>query len=120
MFYGVPARMYQTVIDSRAHFLSPRWEVAVEVTDLSIRNLNEKVEKMFAWLVEDGGLVRDESHAVADFEEVEEGLPLFIPDVVMEAHETVVFTKQRHIPDVEEMLRQLIWDIRNGNLPLLQ
>lgn len=38
-----------------------------------------------AWLVEEDGLVPDESHAVGGFDEVSEGLPLFIPNVVMEA-----------------------------------
>lgn len=120
MFYGVPARMYHPVIESGSHFLFPRWEIAVDVTTLSNRNLDEKLGKMFAWLTDEGGLVRDETHAIGGFEEVQEGLPLFIPDVVMQAHETVVFTKLRHVPDVEEMLRNLIRDIRDGKLPSIQ
>jgi hypothetical protein len=120
MFYGVPAKMYRPVIESGAHFLSPRWEIAVDVMSLSDQKLDEKVKKMFSWLTDEGGLVRDETHAVGGFEEAEKGLPLFIPDVVMQAHETVVFTKQRHVPDVEEMLRNLIRDIRDGKLPSIQ
>lgn len=120
MFYGAPARMYRAVIDSRSHFLSPRWEIAVDVTRLNTNTLHYSLERMLAWLTDEGGLVRDESHAVGDFEEVAEGLPLFIPDVVMQAHEMVVYTRDRHVPDVEERLHNLVRDIRDGNLPSLQ
>jgi hypothetical protein len=120
MFYGAPARMYKTVLESSSHFLTPRWELAVDISTLDTITLFAKVEKLFAWLVEEGSSVRDESHAIGEFDEAEEGLPLFIPDVVMEAHETVVFTKNRHVPEVEDMLQKLINDIRSGSLPALQ
>lgn len=120
MFYSAPARMYEAVMESSSHFLTPRWELAVDISTLDNPNLLMKMEKLFAWLVDEGGLVRDQSHAIGGFEEAEEGLPLFIPDVVMEAHETVVFTQQRHVPEVEDMLQQLIQDIRHGRLPSIR
>jgi hypothetical protein len=117
MFYGAPARMYKAVLDSRSHFLSPRWELTA---DVALSNLDYHLEQMLAWLVDEGGLVRDESHAVGGFEEAVEGLPLFIPDVVMQAHEMVVYTKKRHVPDIEDRLQKLVRDIRDGKLPSVQ
>lgn len=116
MFYAVPARMYLPVIESHAHFLSPRWEIAVDVTTLTHQNLDEKVQKMFSWLVDEGGLVRDNTHTLNDFEEPEQGLPLLVPDVVQQAHETVVFARSRHIPEIEERLRTLIAEIQKRGM----
>lgn len=120
MFYGAPVRMYRTVVDSRSHFLSPRWELAVDLERLDTSALDYRLEKMLMWLVDEGGLVRDESHASGGFEEVTEGLPLFIPDVVMQAHDMVAYTRDRHVPDIEERLQNLVRDIRSGKLPSVQ
>jgi hypothetical protein len=69
-----------------------------------------------AWLVEQDGLVPDESHAVGGFDEVAEGLPLFIPNVVMEAHRAVGYGRERHTVDVQDELQRLVADIRAGRL----
>jgi hypothetical protein len=45
---------------------------------------------------------------------------LYIPDVVMQAHEMVVYTRTRHIPDVEDKLQQLVRQIREGSLRPIQ
>lgn len=119
MFYGVPTRMYRTVIDSRSHFLLPRWELTVDISRANSSLVNYQLERMLAWLTDEGGLVRDESHAVGGFEEIAEGLPLFIPDVVMQSHETVVYTKNKHVPDIEEKIQQLVRDIREGKVSFL-
>lgn len=114
MFYGAPARMYNAVIGSDAHFLLPRWEIATDVSRLTNSTIDYRLKSMLSWLVEDDGLVKDESHAVGGHEDPVEGLPLYIPDVVMQAHEMVVYTQQRHIPDVEDKLQELVSDIREG------
>jgi hypothetical protein len=75
---------------------------------------------MLSWIVDEGGLVKDETHAVGGHEEAVEGLPLYIPDVVMQAHEMVVYTRTRHIPDVEDKLQQLVRQIREGSLRPIQ
>jgi hypothetical protein len=119
MFYAAPVRMYQAVIDSQAHFLLPRWELAIDVTQKYHAVIKDRLPRLLEWLVDEGGLVRDEAHAVGGFEEVTEGLPLFIPDVVKRAHETVVYTRDRHVPEIEEKLRELVSDIREGRIILV-
>lgn len=121
MFYAAPARMYEATLNDRAHFFTPRWEIAV---DLQTKNLEEdieySIERLIAWLVEPDGLVPDESHAVGGFDEVTEGLPLFIPNVVMEAHKAVGYGRERHATDVQDELRKLVADIRSGRLDFAQ
>jgi hypothetical protein len=120
MFYAAPARMYRAVMESGAHFLSPRWEIAVDVTRIKPPKLDVYLYDMLSWIVDEGGLVKDETHAVGGHEEAVEGLPLYIPDVVMQAHEMVVYTRTRHIPDVEDKLQQLVRQIREGSLRPIQ
>lgn len=116
MFYAAPVRMYETTLRDRSHFFTPRWEVAVDLT----RDINSEIDRciggLMAWLVEQDGLVPDESHAVGGFEEVTEGLPLFIPNVVMEAHRAVGYGRNRHKMDVQDELQKLVADIRAGRL----
>ena len=86
MFYATPTRMYKATLNDGAHFLTPRWEIAVDLqTQDRRKEIDRCIEELMAWLVEQDGLVPDESHAVGGFDEVSEGLPLFIPNVVMEA-----------------------------------
>ena len=117
MFYAAPARMYRATLSDRAHFFTPRWEVAV---DLAQQNIGSEIDRrlagFMAWLVEQDGLVPDESHAVGGFEEVTEGLPLFIPNVVMEAHRAVGYGRERHVMDIQDDLQRLVTDIRAGQL----
>jgi hypothetical protein len=117
MFYAAPARMYRATLSGRAHFFTPRWEIAI---DLQAKNLRSEIERciagLMAWLVEQDGLVPDESHAVGGFDEVAEGLPLFIPNVVMEAHRAVGYGRERHAVDVQDELQRLVADIRAGRL----
>jgi hypothetical protein len=70
--------------------------------------------------VEKEGLVPDESHAVGGFDEVAEGLPLFIPNIVMEAHKAVSYGQERHVTDVQDELQKLVSDIRSGRLGSLK
>lgn len=117
MFYAAPTRMYRATLSDRAHFFTPRWEIAV---DLQTQDRREEIDRcvagLMAWLVEQDGLVPDESHAVGGFEEVTEGLPLFIPNVVMEAHKAVGYGCERHAMDVQDELQRLVADIRAGRL----
>ena len=117
MFYAAPARMYRATLSDRAHFFTPRWEIAI---DLQAKNLRSEIERciagLMAWLVEQDGLVPDESHAVGGFDEVTEGLPLFIPNVVMEAHRAVGYGRERHAVDVQDELQRLVADIRARRL----
>jgi hypothetical protein len=117
MFYAAPARMYRATLSDRAHFFTPRWEIAI---DLQVKSLRSEIERcitgLMAWLVEQDGLVPDESHAVGGFDEVAEGLPLFIPNVVMEAHRAVGYGRERHTVDVQDELQRLVADIRAGRL----
>ncbi|GIK72718.1 hypothetical protein [Caldilinea sp.] len=117
MFYAAPARMYRATLSDRAHFFTPRWEIAVDLTNKDIgEEIKRRLEGLMAWLVEQDGLVADESHAVGGFEEVAEGLPLFIPNVVMEAHRAVGYGRERHAMDVQDDLQKLVTDIRAGRL----
>lgn len=120
MFYGAPTRMYRATIDSGSHFFTPRWELAVDLSGDVGREAFRRVEQFSAWLVESDGLVPDESHAVGGFEEVSEGLPLFIPNVVMEAHKAVGYGRDRHATDVQDDLHRLVRDIRAGRYPTVQ
>jgi len=117
MFYAAPARMYRATLSDRAHFFTPRWEIAV---DLQAKNPRAEIERciagLMAWLVEQDGLVPDESHPVGGFDEATEGLPLFIPNVVMEAHKAVGYGRERHAIDVQDELQRLVADIRAGRL----
>lgn len=116
MFYAAPARMYRATLSDRAHFFTPRWEVAIDLTQNIDSEINRRLAEFMAWLVEQDGLVPDESHAVGGFEEVAEGLPLFIPNVVMEAHRAVGYGRERHAMDVQDELQRLVTDIRAGRL----
>lgn len=117
MFYAAPARMYRATLSDRAHFFTPRWEVAVDLTENNIGSeINRRILEFMAWLVGQDGLVPDESHAVGGFEEVAEGLPLFIPNIVMEAHRAVGYGRERHAMDVQDDLQRLVTDIRAGRL----
>ena len=120
MFYGAPARMYRATIGAGSHFFTPRWELAVDLSEDVSREASRRVEQFCAWLVEDDGLVADESHAVGGFEEVSEGLPLFIPNVVMEAHKAVGYGRDRHTADVQDGLHELVRDIRAGRYPTVR
>jgi hypothetical protein len=93
--------------------------LAIDVTQKYHAVIKDRLPRLLEWLVDEGGLVRDEAHAVGGFEEVTEGLPLFIPDVVKRAHETVVYTRDRHVPEIEEKLRELVSDIREGRIILV-
>lgn len=117
MFYATPTRMYRATLSDRAHFFTPRWEIAVDLQaqDRSLE-IARRIAEFMAWLVEQDGLVPDESHAVGGFDEVTEGLPLFIPNVVMEAHRAVGYGRERHAMDVRDELQRLVTDIRAGLL----
>ncbi len=117
MFYAAPVRMYEATLRDRSHFFMPRWEVAIDLKQMKEdggKDLERRVQEFMAWLVEQDGLVPDESHAVGGFEEASEGLPLFIPNVVMEAHRAVGYGRERHAMDVHDELQRLVADIRAG------
>ncbi len=119
MFYAAPVRMYEATRRDRSHFFMPRWEVAIDLIKMKEdkgKDFERRVLEFMAWLVEKDGLVPDESHAVGGFEAVVEGLPLFIPNVVMEAHRAVGYGRDRHVTDVNDDLQRLISDIRAGRL----
>ncbi|MGB9887756.1 MAG: hypothetical protein ACPLRW_12295 [Moorellales bacterium] len=120
MFYGVPARMYASTLDTNSHFLAPRWELAVDLTTDVRREVARRLEGLIAWLAEDDGLVPDESHVADDYEGITGDLPLFIPNVVMEAHRAVGYGRDRHAADVQDELRKLVADIRARRLPVLK
>lgn len=120
MFYSAPCRMYKAVIESSSHFLTPRWETIINLEKFDSDWNNQRMGRMLSWLIDEGGLVKDETHAVGGHEELVEGLPLYIPDVVMQAHEMVVYTQQRHVPDIEDRLHELVKDIRAGRLNLIR
>jgi hypothetical protein len=114
MFYGAPARMYKSTVNDGSHFFTPRWELAVDVTRST--NHLEQLKLFASWIVDKDGLVPDESHAVGGFEEAAEGVPLFIPNIVMEAHKAVSYGQGRHGLDVVDSLQKLVGDIRAGRL----
>jgi hypothetical protein len=117
MFYAAPTRMYRSTLNDRAHFFTPRWEIAVDLQMQDRRSeIDRRIAAFMSWLVEQGGLVPDESHAVGGFDEAAEGLPLFVPNVVMEAHRAVGYGRERHATDVQDELQRLVADIRAGRL----
>jgi hypothetical protein len=117
MFYAAPTRMYRSTLNDRAHFFTPRWEIAVDLQMQDRRSeIDRRIAAFMSWLVEQGGLVPDESHAVGGFDEAAEGLPLFVPNVVMEAHRAVGYGRKRHATDVQDELQRLVADIRAGRL----
>ncbi len=120
MFYGAPTRMYKATIEGGAHFFTPRWELAVDLSRDVHRESHRRIEHLCAWLVEGEGLVKDETHAVGGFEVASEGLPLFIPNVVMEAHKAVGYGRDRHTGDVEDELHKLVHEIRTGRHPMVK
>jgi hypothetical protein len=121
MFYGVPTRLYQTTVNGGFHFLSPRWEVAVDMAQKNMASsLNDKLDKLSAWLADENGLVLDEFHAVGDHEEPVEGLPLMIPDVVMEAHNMAMFIRDEHANQVTQEIHNLIRDIKENKVSFQQ
>lgn len=120
MFYAAPTRMYRSTLNDRSHFFTPRWEIAVDLQTQDRRSeITRRIAEFMAWLVEPDGLVPDESHAVGGFDEVTEGLPLFIPNVVMEAHRAVGYGRERHAMDMQDELQRLVADIRAGRLGLV-
>jgi hypothetical protein len=121
MFYGVPTRIYQTTVNGGFHFLSPRWEVAIDMTqkDLEVF-LNDKLDKLSAWLTDENGLVLDEVHAVGGHEEPVGGLPLMIPDVVHAAHKAATDMRDRHRDDVTDKIYNLIRDIKENKVSFQQ
>jgi hypothetical protein len=120
MFYGAPARMYKSTVNDKSHFFTPRWEMAFDVIGNTASNLTHQLNGLAAWLIDLDGLVPDESHAVGGFDEVSEGLPLFIPNIVMEAHKAVSYGQGRHVMDVQDELQKLVGDIRAGRLGSLR
>lgn len=117
MFYAAPARIYQTVLRDRSHFFTPRWEIAVDLQNADVKKeIDRRVYGLMAWLVEQDGLVRDESHAVGGFDDVTEGLPLLIPNIVMEAHRVVGYGRDRHATDLYDALQRLVAEIRAGRV----
>lgn len=120
MFYGAPVRMYAATLNSNSHFFTPRWELAVDLTKDVKREITWRLEGLAAWLAEEDGLVPDESHAVGGFEDVVEGLPLFIPNVVMETHRAAGYGRERHVVDAQNELQKLVGDIRAGRLAALK
>ncbi len=116
MFYAAPTRMYRSTLNDRAHFFTPRWEIAVDLQTKDLKSeIGRRIAELMAWLVEQDGLIPDESHAVGGFDEVTEGLPLFVPNVVMEAHKAVGYGRDRHATDLQDELQRLVADIRSGN-----
>lgn len=120
MFYASPVRMYRATLSDKAHFFTPRWELAVDLTKSTTLEIYRRLEEFMAWMVEQDGLVPDESHAVGGFEEVTEGLPLFIPNVVMEAHNAVKYGRDRHSMDIQDDLQRLVTDIRKRRLSFVK
>ncbi len=117
MFYAAPTRMYRSTLNDRAHFFTPRWEIAVDLQTKDLKSeIGRRIAELMAWLVEQDGLIPDESHAVGGFDDVTEGLPLFIPNVVMEAHKAVGYGRERHATDLRDELQRLVADIRAGRL----
>ena len=114
MFYGAPTRMYRSTVNDGSHFFTPRWELAIDMSQTT--NYLERLKLFASWIIEKEGLVPDESHAVGGFDEAAEGVPLFIPNVVMEAHNAVCYGQERHGIDVVDSLQKLIGDIRSGKL----
>ena len=120
MFYAAPTRMYRSTLNARAHFFTPRWEIAVDFQTEDLKSeTGRRIEGLMAWLVEQDGLVADESHAVGGFDEAVEGLPLFVPNVVMEAHKMAGYGQKRHGDDVRNELQALVADIRAGRLSFI-
>lgn len=118
MFHSAPTRMYRPLIEepSPSHFLLPRWEVAVDVTDRHfVKTLEGNLEKMLAWINAKGGLTIDDQHGDLEHEE-ERGLPLFVPNVVMEAHKAATFVRDVHTTGVTDRIHKLIQDIQEGKL----
>jgi hypothetical protein len=121
MFHAVPARMYRNLIEyqSHSHFLLPRWEIAVDVTSNTASTLKDKIDRLLAWITDEGELTIDEQHAGSEHETDEPGLPLWIPTVVMEAHKTVTFVRDEHTKGITNKIYQLILDIQEGKLPFV-
>lgn len=115
MFYCAPARMYGATLRSGSHFLMPRWEIALDVSrkERVREEAERRLSALCSWLTVSDGLVVDESHAAGGFEDVREGLPLFVPNVVMEAHKAVDYARDRHATDVQDELLRLVAEIRN-------
>jgi len=121
MFYAAPTRMYKATVSDRAHFFVPRWEIAVDLKNDDVsKEIDRRIKGFMAWLTERDGLIPDESHAVGGFDEVAEGLPIFIPNVVMEAHKAVGYGRDRHALDIQDELQKLVSDIRSGQVDAMK
>ncbi|HHY39543.1 MAG TPA: hypothetical protein GX507_11570 [Clostridia bacterium] len=120
MFYAAPTRLYRATLRESAHFLMPRWELAVDVTGNVEREANRRLDVLLGWLLQEGGLVRDEDHTMGSFAERVPGVPLWVPDVVSVAHQVVGYGRDRHVGDLTERLNWLINEIRSGRVPAMQ
>ncbi|MDM8527202.1 hypothetical protein QUF58_03220 [Anaerolineales bacterium HSG24] len=121
MFYSSPTRLYKATIDHNSHFLSPRWEVAIDLSRGNVlESLNHKIDSLSMWIADEDGLVHDEEHAIGGHDEPVQGLPLIIPDVVQEAHNMAMFMRDEHSEHVTDELYQLIRDIKEGKATFLK
>lgn len=116
MFYGAPTRLYRTTVEENNHFLMPRWEMAVSLKEDWKEEEKWRLQRLVAWLVEEDGLVLDSFHDVAGIPGSERNFPLFVPDVVYEAHDAANYLKDNNLRGLEDELRKLIVDIRKGKL----
>jgi Fe2+ or Zn2+ uptake regulation protein len=112
MYYAAPSHLYNATVRDGSHFLTPRWELCLDLSQNLDAQLNDRLLRALVWIGDRRGLVRDESHAVGGFEEKTHGLPLFIPDVVLQAHEVVGHVRDRHSRDLEETLLHMVHAVR--------
>ena len=115
MFYGTPCRLYTGPVNDGGHLLMPRWEVAVDVSKKSIEKDSEsRILDLLMWICDPDGLEIDGKHAVGGHQEVSRSLPLFIPDVVAQAHDAVTFSRDEQKHEVTKIIFDLIQLIRDS------
>ncbi len=114
MFYAAPVTAYELLVRERdqgaGHFLLSRLEVSIKVDDEE--HEARGLSGMLGWLASDGWEF-DNNHTPTGFGSPDTiGIPILVPNVVVRAHETVAFAREKVGEEVEDALRQLITELR--------
>lgn len=118
MFYAAPVTAYELLVreqdEGAGHFLLSRLEVSIKVDDEE--HEARSLAGMLGWLASDGWEF-DNNHTPTGFDSRESvGIPILVPNVVVRAHETVTFAREKVGEEVEDALRQLITELRKRQI----
>jgi hypothetical protein len=114
MGYMAPAVAYQPMVPDGegAHFLLPRFEIAVDMGGDDHTCCVQDMHDLAAWMAS-GGMELDRAHSQDAFDPGHDGgLPILVPDVVVAAHETATFARTVLGQEVTDSLRELVAELR--------